>query len=71
MPFRMDPPSSCNHLEPWSLSDNIRGENLIFNRGDGSSAKGWVHEVGMYADVAIVWQRPVVFSIGRVDALKH
>ena len=36
---------------------------------DGRSVDGWVQEVGMYVDVAIVWQSPTVSSVRMVGAL--
>jgi len=57
--------------------DTLQAENRLswgalkcHFRGDGKSAKGWVHEVGMHADVAILWQSRVVISMGKVDALE-
>jgi len=83
MPSRMYSPSNCNHLEPRPWPENLRGEKSIHYRPetdfygmhvnailvrDGRSADGWVHEVGMYADVAIVWQGPTVSSVRVVGA---
>jgi len=46
----------------------LRNARECYFGGDGRSADGWVHEVGMYADVAIVWQGPTVSSVRVVGA---